>query len=156
MQTLHPTEAVGTTSGGLYSNSYAIRFSHCDPAGIVFYPQYFVLINGLVEDWFTLGLKINYADLIGQRKVGLPTVSLHCDFVAPSRMGEDVAFHLRTSRVGKRSITLDITATGLDGQRLKLQQTLVTTSLETHKSINIPTDVLNAITHWHNTTGVPL
>ncbi|HEY1393321.1 MAG TPA: acyl-CoA thioesterase, partial [Methylibium sp.] len=28
-----------------------IRFSDCDPAGIVFYPQYFVMFNGLVEDW---------------------------------------------------------------------------------------------------------
>ena len=27
-----------------------IRFHHCDPAGIVFYPQYFVLFNELVED----------------------------------------------------------------------------------------------------------
>ena len=26
-----------------------IRFHHCDPAGIVFYPQYFVLFNELVE-----------------------------------------------------------------------------------------------------------
>ena len=27
-----------------------IRFSDCDPAGIVFYPQYFVMFNGLVEE----------------------------------------------------------------------------------------------------------
>ena len=30
-----------------------VRFSDCDPAGIVFYPQYFVMFNGLVEDWVT-------------------------------------------------------------------------------------------------------
>jgi 4-hydroxybenzoyl-CoA thioesterase len=33
-----------------------IRFSDCDPAGIVFYPQYFVMLNGLVEDWVNEGL----------------------------------------------------------------------------------------------------
>jgi 4-hydroxybenzoyl-CoA thioesterase len=27
-----------------------IRFHHCDPAGIVFYPQYFVLFNELVAE----------------------------------------------------------------------------------------------------------
>jgi DNA-binding MarR family transcriptional regulator len=32
-----------------------IRFSDCDPAGIVFYPQYFVMLNGLVEDWVNEG-----------------------------------------------------------------------------------------------------
>ena len=47
-----------------------IRFSHCDPAGIVFYPQYFVLFVGLIEDWVTEGLGISYAELLGARRVG--------------------------------------------------------------------------------------
>ena len=29
-----------------------IRFAHCDPAGIVFHPQYFTIFNGVVEDFF--------------------------------------------------------------------------------------------------------
>ena len=41
-----------------------IRFSDCDPAGIVFYPQYFVMFNGLVEDWVNDGLGIGYRQLI--------------------------------------------------------------------------------------------
>jgi 4-hydroxybenzoyl-CoA thioesterase len=28
---------------------HKIHFSECDPAGIVFYPQYFVLFNDLIE-----------------------------------------------------------------------------------------------------------
>ena len=39
-----------------------IRFAHCDPAGIVFFPQYLVMLNGHVEDWFTDGLGLSYAD----------------------------------------------------------------------------------------------
>lgn len=27
------------------------RFSHCDPAGRVFYPRYLEMFNNLVEDW---------------------------------------------------------------------------------------------------------
>ena len=34
-----------------------IRFSHCDPAGIVFFPQYLVMTNALVEDWFNEGAR---------------------------------------------------------------------------------------------------
>ena len=26
-----------------------IRFAHCDPAGIIFFPQYLVLFHGVVE-----------------------------------------------------------------------------------------------------------
>ena len=42
-----------------------IRFSHCDPAGIVFFPQYMVMFNGLLEDWFTDGMGI-LSDLVNQ------------------------------------------------------------------------------------------
>jgi acyl-CoA thioesterase FadM len=29
-----------------------IRFQHIDYAGIVFYPRFLEMLNGLVEDWF--------------------------------------------------------------------------------------------------------
>ena len=34
-----------------FERSVLIRFHHCDPAGVAFYPEYFVLFNELVEDW---------------------------------------------------------------------------------------------------------
>ena len=51
-----------------------IRFAHCDPAGIVYFPQYLVMTNALVEDWFTERLAIDYAHMIETRRVGLPIV----------------------------------------------------------------------------------
>ncbi len=35
------------TKPAVFSRERLIRFSDCDPAGIVFYPQYFVMFNGL-------------------------------------------------------------------------------------------------------------
>jgi len=57
-----------------FERVYPIRFSHCDPAGIVFFPQYLVLFNHLVEDWFTEGLGVDYAQMLGARRIGLPAV----------------------------------------------------------------------------------
>lgn len=34
-----------------YTIKHRIRFSECDPAGIVFYPQYFVMFNDCIEKW---------------------------------------------------------------------------------------------------------
>lgn len=138
----------------VFTQPCTVRFSHCDPAGIIFFPQYFVLLNGVVEDWFTQALGIDYARLIGHQRIGLPTVSLQCDFLAPSRMGEQIEFQLRVGRVGKRSITLDVECVGADGIRLRLRQVLVTTSLINHVSIDIPPDVLLAIERWQSVTGV--
>ena len=82
-----------------------IRFSDCDPAGIVFYPQYFVMFNGLVEDWVD-ALGVGYRHLIVEQRIGLPTVRLEADFRAVSRMGDRVTLGLAVERLGTRSLTL--------------------------------------------------
>jgi 4-hydroxybenzoyl-CoA thioesterase len=134
------TAAVGFTRERL------IRFSDCDPAGIVFYPQYFVMLNGLVEDWFNDELGIGYAALIHERRIGLPTVRLEVDFLAVSRLGDHVELSLQVDRLGGRSLTLALECIGADGvARMRMRQVLVTTSLVTHRAVDIPSDVRAAI-----------
>lgn len=128
-----------------FSRQWTIHFSHCDPAGIVFFPQYLVLFNNLVETWFTEGLGISYADMIAQRRVGLPTVHLECDFRRISRMGEQLDFCVAVKRLGSRSLTLQLWVGEQDQPRVRLEQVLVFTSLETHKSISIPADIRQAL-----------
>jgi hypothetical protein len=36
------------TKKDVFYSDMLVRFSHCDPAGIIFYPHYFVMFNGLV------------------------------------------------------------------------------------------------------------
>jgi 4-hydroxybenzoyl-CoA thioesterase len=123
-----------------------IRFSDCDPAGIVFFPQYFVMFNGFVEQWVDEGLGLSYAALIMQRRVGLPTVRLEADFRAISRIGDEVTLALGVQHLGGRSLTLDLHCDGADGaRRVSIKQVLVTTSLESHKAIEIPADLRAAI-----------
>lgn len=131
---------------GRFERTVRIRFAHCDPAGIVFFPQYLVLLNGHVEDWFSDGLGLPYAALIGERRIGLPTVRLECDFRAVSRMGEDVVFSLRLERLGTRSLTLHTEVLGAAAGELRaaLRQVLVSTSLDTHAAIALPADLRTA------------
>lgn len=122
-----------------------IRFSHCDPAGIVFFPQYLVLFNGLVEDWFTQGLGIPYASFFGTRRLGLPTVSLACHFQAVSRHGDEVTLSLAVDRIGGSSIALSLRCDAGAECRLEAKQVLVATSLETHRPVPLPADVRAAL-----------
>lgn len=132
-----------------------IRFAHCDPAGIVFFPQYLVMFNGLVEDWITEGLGIPYAGLLGPRRMGLPIVDLKCAFSAISRMGDEVVLGLQVERVGRSSLALvlDVTGPGADGGRelrVRSQQTLVCTSLDTHRPVPLPDDLRAALAAYSN------
>ena len=128
-----------------FERALRIRFAHCDPAGIVFFPQYLVMINNLVEDWVTECLGVPYAELLGRRRTGMPTVSLQCEFTAISRMGEDVLLGLSVEKLGGKSLTLQLGCRHGDEQRMSVRQVLVFTSLDTHRAVDVPPDLRAAI-----------
>jgi len=134
-------------AGTAFTRDRLIRFSDCDPAGIVFYPQYFVMFNGLVEDWVDEGLGIGFRRLVIERQTGLPTVRLEADFRAVSRMGDRVQLSLAVEQLGSRSITLNSRCNAADSGELRMQmrQVLVCTSLESHRAVEIPPDMRAAI-----------
>ncbi|MDR2296989.1 MAG: acyl-CoA thioesterase [Comamonas sp.] len=136
-------------TGRRFVTQVPIRFAHCDPAGIIFFPQYLVLFNGLVEDWFNQALGISYADMVQKEQIGLPIVHLECDFRAITRMGEVVDLGLTISKPGNRSLTLAVDCTGPDGVlRVAAQKVLVFTSLQTHQSISAPPYIRRAVERW--------
>lgn len=125
---------------------HRIRFSECDPAGIVFYPQYFVLFNDLLEAWIDAVTPDGFSDLIVNKRWGLPTVHLEAEFFAISRMGDDVTLSLRVERLGTKSMTLALECTAAGGEkRMAVKQTIVTTSLVTHQAIEIPAMLKQAL-----------
>lgn len=129
-----------------FRREHRIRFSECDPAGIVFYPQYFVLLNDLLEAWVDEGLGLGFERLVVQRRIGLPTVRLEADFKAVSRMGDAVRLSLAVERLGSRSLQLALRCEGAGGElRMAVRQTLVCTSLETHRPIPMPAELRDAI-----------
>ncbi|MBF5007559.1 acyl-CoA thioesterase [Diaphorobacter caeni] len=147
------TSAETTTSRDArrFARPVPIRFAHCDPAGIIFFPQYLVLFNGLVEDWFNEGLDVSYADMLCGQRTGLPIVHLECDFRAITRMGETVEFGLSVARMGSSSITLDMDCRGADGVlRVSARKVLVFTSLDTHEAIAAPEHIRAAMERWMN------
>ncbi len=128
-----------------FSATRSVRFSDCDPAGIVFFPQYLVMLNGFVEQWFDEGLCVPYAGLVGQRRVGLPTVRLEVDFTAVSRHGDVLTLRVQVEKLGRSSLTLRTTFHAGDELRLRARQVLVCTSVLTHKPQALPDDVRTAL-----------
>ncbi len=122
-----------------------VRFSDCDPAGIVFFPNYFVMLNGVVEDWWR-HIGHPWTEIIVRRRTGTPTAQLDSVFVAPSMFGETLRFSLAVEQIGGSSLTLLHRVAGPDGgERARFRQRLVATSLETHRSIPWPADLRQAI-----------
>jgi len=135
----------GQPQPNLFHREKLIRFAYCDPAGIVFYPQYFVLFNELVEDWFADVLRVSFADLNMVRRMGIPTVRIECDFLVPSRLGEWLSMDLSVEKIGGSSIAISIKCHAKGTERVRANVTLVATSLDSARAVALPVDIREKI-----------
>ena len=124
----------------MFTTEKQIRFHHCDPAGIVFYPQYFYLLSEAMEDFMAAAGKPQHEQINVLRR-GWPIIKLDVDFVRMSRYGDRVSIDVGVRRIGGASLSLDYVIRGDDGDRLKASTTVVHVSLETDRAIAIPDDV---------------
>ena len=116
-----------------------IRFAHCDPAGIVFYPRYFEIFNTVIEDWCEHGLASSFREMHMQRGYGLPTAHVECTFLKPSELGETLQAHLTVTRLGNTSLHIEINLFGPDEvQRLSANMVLVLMDMTTRKPLPLP------------------
>lgn len=118
-----------------------VRFAHCDPAGIVFYPRYFELLNAAVEDYFAEVLGVSFARMHMERHLGVPTVKLSVEFSAPSRLGDALDFRIEVLRVGRSSADLRV-AVACGGEiRLAAEIVLVCMDLSLGRATPWPLDM---------------
>jgi len=129
----------------VYETRRKIRFADVDPAGIVFYPRYFEMINEVVEDWFAGPLQTSFAELTLRRRYGMPLAHIDVDFVSPSSLDEEICFSLGVERVGRSSVRLRIEARHNNELRLSARLALVHVDLATHKSAALPPDLRAAM-----------
>ncbi len=100
-----------------------VLFKYCDPAGIVFYPRYFEMINDATEAFFAEALDCPWEVL--HQTANIPTVDIHAEFTAVSRHGDDLVISVVVTALGRTSLSLGFTATCGDETRFAAKSTLV-------------------------------
>ena len=71
--------------------SVRIEWGDCDPAGIVYYPRYFVMFDNATHALFELALGMtNFEMMRSYGTVGCPMVETSARFLAPTKYGDDV------------------------------------------------------------------
>ena len=136
-----------------FSIRTTIRFADCDATGIVNHPHYFTMAGGLIEDWFTQSLGLPFAELIGNRKIGLATVHLTADIERQSRFGETLTWSLTVQEIGRSTIRLKLSAAAEAAERISVQQVLMTVELGTGKSAPLPADLRVKVANYQTATA---
>ncbi len=132
-----------------------VRFTHTDPAGYVFFPRYFEMLQAVVEDWFTEALGIRYAEFILERRLGTPTARTECTFVAPCTLGEDLDLTVYLEHIGSSSIRLRFVGTVAGQRRLEAVSTLVVIGLDDGRPRRIDDDLRARLERYRAGQGEP-
>jgi len=81
-----------------------VQFGDCDPAGIVYYPNYFRYCDNATAALFSAALgtnKRNWLDLHGA--AGIPMVDTGARFLAPSTFGDTLEIRSEITELGRSS-----------------------------------------------------
>ena len=127
-----------------------VRFHHCDPAGIVFYPQFFYLLHEVQEDFLAhIGFPEHVLIETGK---GIPIVKLKTEFLGMCRHGDQLTLSLELTRIGNASIGMQYeihAGSGGDAQsqtiKLRAHGMVVYSEVPNGKAIAIPDDLRSAL-----------
>lgn len=128
-----------------YRTTRPLRFGDCDPSGIAYFPAYFNILVGVVEEFFA-DIGASWPALFRERKLGMPTVKFDVTYTAPGMHGDVLDWELRVLKVGRSSLTLHHAISRNGTPLWNATQVLVATTLETHSSVPWPDDIRAALT----------
>lgn len=111
-----------------------LRFAHCDPAGIAYYPRLFELCDAVIEDWTAAVIGVDRRTMHLDLGLGLPMVDLRADFTAMSRLGDPLDFALAVQAVGGSSVDFGIEVHCRAERRFGVQYRQVLVRFETGRA----------------------
>lgn len=124
-----------------FEEKQTVRFQHCDPAGIVFYPRYYEMLNLTVERFFERQLGFSFNTLHRQFNVTVPTVRIETDFLEASYLEDVLQFQMTLDRIGRSSLGFQISCKCNEEERLRALITLVCIDYDAKKAAPWPTDI---------------
>ena len=87
---------------------FSIEWGDCDPAGIVYFPNFFRYFDNATTRLFTEALGAKKAEWMARYgAAGLPMADIQASFRAPAAFGDEVAVETRVTRLGRSSVGLE-------------------------------------------------
>lgn len=132
----------------MFNRRELIRFQHCDPAGIVFYPRYVEMINATVEDFFAQHVGVDFAKIHGELHSAIPVAALHVDFRSPCGLGDVLELELQVERVGTSSLHLAVEGKVEGTQKFAARVSLVHISKVDYRPRPWPAEMRASLTDY--------
>ncbi|HYO64002.1 MAG TPA: thioesterase family protein [Pyrinomonadaceae bacterium] len=129
-----------------FSTLIKVRFAEVDAAGLVYYPVLFHYCHVAMEEFFAARCGVSYVHLMGERRLGFPTVNARAEFFAPLVYGDEVDVEVFVSRTGRSSAVFEYRLRRASDAKLCATATLVQAcmNLDERRAVPVPEDLRRA------------
>lgn len=124
-----------------FARDRLIRFSHCDPAGIVYFVNFFDMVGGVVEDWFREAVGLPFQEMHLERRLGFPIVNTGCEFFRPARLGDTLRLELAIAKLGRSSIEFIVRGSVQGEEKFAARHKVALVPLDSFRALPIPADM---------------
>ena len=131
-----------------HTREIEIEFGDCDPAGIVYFPNYYRFFDSATAHLVSAALGMSKRAWIAQHGIaGIPVVDIKTSFRSPSRFGDRVRIESRVLRLGGSSFVIGHRLTNGDQLGVEGEETRVWIGIEgdTLRPLPLPDAVRRAL-----------
>jgi 4-hydroxybenzoyl-CoA thioesterase len=112
-----------------FARERLIRFSHCDPAGIVYFVNFFDRVG------------LPFQEMHLERRIGFPIVNTGCEFFRPAQLGDTLRLELAIAKLGRSSIEFVINGAVGGEEKFRARHKVAMVSLDSFRAAPIPADM---------------
>ncbi len=89
------------------THQVTVEWGHCDPAGIVYFPNYFTYFDSSTNALFMRALGYSKFEMLKRHGiVGIPLVDVGARFIVPSTYGDVVTIELSVAEIRRSSFRM--------------------------------------------------
>jgi len=140
------TAAAHAAEGRGFHTTLRVRWSDCDPAGIVFYPNYYAYFESAMME-FLQSRGASWMSLMRSQGVHFPRVESHCTYMAPASYEDTVRVDLRLREAARKVLTIGFTIGREPGREriceghVKFAMARIPTDGERARALELPDEI---------------
>lgn len=136
----------------IFTTKRFIHFNQCDPAGILFYGESFVIAHQVIEEFIEV-IGIGWSTWFENDEFAFPIRHTSCDYMLPIKAGGQVEFRLSIGTLSLSTVCFSVAAKSAKGIHFQVNNVHTTVGKNTLGKAEIPLNIHKKLTYFNDNKG---
>ncbi len=136
----------------IFATKRFIHFNQCDPAGILFFGESFIIAHQIIEE-FIEAVGIGWNTWFEHDELVFPIRHSNCDYIRPLKTGEHVEFHLSIDTLSLSTVCFSLEAKSSKGLHFRVKTVHTRTEKKSFSKTEFPLNIKEKSTYFNDNDG---